>query len=94
MTHRILVLGAGFAGLWSAIGVARKTAELDASRHVDITVVNRTPYHSIRVRNYEPDLSDICVPLDDVLSPIGVRVALGEVTAVDAAAPVPSNPRR
>jgi NADH:quinone reductase (non-electrogenic) len=38
------------------------------------------------VRNYESDLSDVCVPLEDVLSPIGVRLAVGEVTAIDATA--------
>ncbi len=80
---RIIVLGAGFAGLWSAIGAARKRAELDAENSVEITVVNRTPYHNIRVRNYEPDLSDVCVPLDEVLGPIGVKSITGEVDAID-----------
>jgi NADH:ubiquinone reductase (H+-translocating) len=86
MTRRILVLGAGFAGLWSAVGAARTAAAAGASGDIEITVVNRTPYHNIRVRNYESDLSDVCVPLGTVLSPIGVRVALGDVTAVDTAA--------
>jgi NADH dehydrogenase len=86
MTRRILVLGAGFAGLWSAVGAARTAAVAGASRDTDITVVNRTPYHNIRVRNYEADLSDVCVPLETVLAPIGVRVALGDVTAIDTTA--------
>ena len=85
MTRRILVLGAGFAGLRSAVGAARKAAELGASRDVEITVAARTPYHNIRVPNYESDLSNIRVTLEDVLSPIDVHVALGDVTAIDAA---------
>ena len=70
---QIVVLGAGFAGLIAAIGAARKLAELKIGKpDVAVTVVNRDRWHSIRVRNYETDLSDTRVPLDDVLGPIGV----------------------
>jgi NADH:ubiquinone reductase (H+-translocating) len=84
--QRILVLGAGFAGLWSAIGAARALDErgIGADR-VEITVVNQTPFHSIRVRNYEADLSATLIPLADVLDPIGVRWVVADVTAIDAA---------
>jgi NADH:ubiquinone reductase (H+-translocating) len=80
---QILVLGAGFAGLWSAVGAVRKLHELGARDQVDVTVVNRTPYHNIRVRNYEAELSDVCIPLDDVLSPIGVDWIVGDVEEID-----------
>lgn len=81
---RILVIGGGFAGLWSAAGAARKLDELGvATDEVDITLVNRDPYHSIRVRNYEPDLSDVRVPLDEVLGPIGVQLIVGDVEHID-----------
>ena len=51
---RILVLGGGFAGLWSAVGAARKLDELGlGSEAVEVTLVNRDAFHSIRVRNYE-----------------------------------------
>jgi NADH:ubiquinone reductase (H+-translocating) len=39
--------------------------------------------HSIRVHNYETDLSDVRVPLDDVMAPIGVDVVIGEVIGID-----------
>ena len=55
---RIVVLGAGFAGLWAALAAARKRDELCAAgRDIEILVVDRNPYHNIRVRNYEVDLS-------------------------------------
>ena len=39
---RILVLGAGFAGLWSAVGAARVLDEFRIGRdEVEVTVVNR-----------------------------------------------------
>src|SRR5665213_2318910 len=82
----ILVLGGGFAGLWSAVGAARNVEELGARGDVKITLVNKTSYHNIRVRNYEADLSDVCVPLRDVLDPIGVEFVQGEVRDIDLAA--------
>jgi NADH dehydrogenase len=65
---RIVVLGAGFAGLIAAVGAVRKLAELNiATGEIAVTVVNRDAWHAIRVRNYESDLSDVRVPLDEVL---------------------------
>jgi NADH:ubiquinone reductase (H+-translocating) len=84
--QRILILGAGFAGLWSAIGAARALDERGIGPdQVEVTVVNATPWHSIRVRNYEADLSDTRVPLADTLDPIGVRLAVAEVADLDVA---------
>lgn len=83
---RILVLGAGFAGLWSAISAARELDELKIdAREVEVTVVNRDAWHNIRVRNYESDLRDVRVPLDQVLEPIGVKRIEGEVIGIDLA---------
>src|SRR5690242_2176367 len=82
---RILVLGAGFAGLWAAIGAARKLDEIGASADVEILVVDRNPYHNIRVRNYEVDLGEAAIPLAGLLDPIGVKHLVGEVSAIDAA---------
>ena len=82
---QILVLGAGFAGLWCAVGAQRKLRELGHQRDATVTVVNREPFHNIRVRNYEPDLSDVCIPLADVFEPIGVETVIGEVVEIDTA---------
>ncbi len=86
---RILVLGAGFAGLWAAIGAARKVDEIGrpagAAGEIEILLIDRNPYHNIRVRNYELDLSDVAIPLGEVLDPIGVKHLTGEVTTVDIA---------
>src|ERR1700744_2473923 len=78
---RILILGAGFAGLWAAIGAARKLDELGEA--AEILVVDRNPYHNIRVRNYEVDLSDVALPLAEFLDPIGIRHVIAEVCAID-----------
>ena len=84
--QQILVLGGGFAGLWSALGAARKLDELGRGPEaVEVTLVNRDAFHDIRVRNYEADLSSVRVPLDDVLGPVGVRRVEAEVTGIDSA---------
>jgi NADH dehydrogenase len=81
---QIVVLGGGFAGLWSAVGAARKLDELGhGPEAAEVTLVNRDGYHCIRVRNYEADLSAVRVPLDDVLGPVGVRRLEGEVAGID-----------
>jgi NADH:ubiquinone reductase (H+-translocating) len=83
---RVLVLGAGFAGLWAAIGAARTREEFGAhAAGVEILVVDRNAYHNIRVRNYEVDLSEAAIPLAELLDPIGVHHMVGEVQAIDPA---------
>ena len=44
------------------------------------------PFHDIRVRNYEPDLTACRIPLSDVLDPIGVVHITADVTAIDTTA--------
>ena len=84
--QRIVVLGAGFAGLWSAIGAARKLDELGVGPgRVEVTLVDRSAFHSIRVRNYEAELEDTRIPLDDVLRPIGVRRVEAKAANIDLA---------
>jgi NADH:ubiquinone reductase (H+-translocating) len=84
--QRIIVLGAGFAGLWAAVGAARALDERGISTdRVEVTVVNATPWHSIRVRNYEADLGGTRVPLADILDPVGVRLVVAEVAGVNVA---------
>jgi NADH:quinone reductase (non-electrogenic) len=83
---RILVLGAGFAGLWAAIGAARRREEAGArGSGIEILVVDRNPYHNIRVRNYEVDLADAAIPLATLLDPVGVAHRLAEVETIDPA---------
>jgi NADH dehydrogenase len=81
---RIVIVGAGFAGLWSALGAARKLDEQDIpDTSVEIMVINPAAYHSIRVRNYEEPLEQSLVPLSDVLEPAGVAWIEGTVTDID-----------
>ncbi len=81
---RVVVIGSGFAGLWAALGAARRLDELGVPvGAVDITVLSAKPFHDIRVRNYEADLSECRIPLADVLDPAGIAHVAAQVTTID-----------
>jgi NADH dehydrogenase len=83
----VLVVGSGFAGLWAALGAARRLDELAVpAGTVDITVLSPRPFHDIRVRNYEADLSACRIPLADLLDPVGIAHLATEVTAINPGA--------
>ena len=90
---RILVLGAGFAGLWAALGAARKREEIGADADdTEILVIDRNPYHNIRVRNYEVELADAVIPLAKLLDPVGVKHRVADVQAIDVVGKRSSSP--
>jgi NADH dehydrogenase len=83
----VVVIGSGFAGLWAALGAARRCDELGVpAGSVEITVVSAQPFHDIRVRNYEADLTPCRIPLADLLDPVGVAHVAAEVTGIDTGA--------
>jgi NADH dehydrogenase len=87
MSKRIVVVGGGFAGLWSAASAARARDLFGVPEdELEIALVAPDPFHIIRVRCYETDLTPVRVPLDEVLAPIGVRRIEGRVTHIDSAA--------
>ncbi len=82
---RIVVIGAGFAGLWSALAAARKFDELgQRADQAEVVIINPQPWHSVRVRNYEHPLEPTLVPLDSVLGPTGVRLVQAKATSIDS----------
>lgn len=84
---RVLVIGSGFAGLWAALGAARRLDQLAVpAGTVEITVLSDKPFHDIRVRNYEADLRACRIPLADLLDPAGVVHVTANVTGIDAPA--------
>jgi NADH:ubiquinone reductase (H+-translocating) len=81
---RVLVIGSGFAGLWAALGAARRLDQLAVpSGVVDVVMLSTNAFHDIRVRNYETDLSPTRIPLADVLGPAGVTHVATEVIGID-----------
>ncbi|MGE6376104.1 NAD(P)/FAD-dependent oxidoreductase [Peribacillus muralis] len=82
---RIVIIGGGFAGVWSAISAARQLHELQMENNeVEVVLVNRDPYFGIRPRFYEQNPQNLRIPLSQVLDPVGVRFIEGEVGKIDA----------
>ncbi|MEV0822863.1 NAD(P)/FAD-dependent oxidoreductase [Nonomuraea rubra] len=83
----VLVIGGGFAGVWSAAGAIRAVkAAGDAGEEVRVTLVSGGDDLVIRPRLYEDDPETMRVPLDRVLGPIGVRRLSATVTGIDTEA--------
>jgi NADH dehydrogenase FAD-containing subunit len=81
MKHRILVLGAGYAGAWAAGNLARRLHPDD----VEVTVVNAATLFVERLRLHQlaagHDLPEH--QLADVFAGTGIRLRIARVTAVD-----------
>jgi NADH:ubiquinone reductase (H+-translocating) len=87
MSNRIVVIGGGFAGLWSAASAARARALFAIPEdELEIALIAPDAFHTIRVRCYEADLEHVRVPLDEVLTPINVRRIEGRAIGIDPAA--------
>jgi NADH dehydrogenase len=80
--HRITVLGAGYAGAWTAGNLAHRLHEDD----VEITVVNAAPHFVERLRLHELAAGHPMPEhgLAEVFAGTGARVRVARVTAVDA----------
>ncbi|WP_033219892.1 NAD(P)/FAD-dependent oxidoreductase [Streptomyces virginiae] len=81
MKHRIVVLGAGYAGAYVAGTLARRLSPADT----EITVVNAEPEFVQRLRLHQLAAGqEIEAPkLADVFAGTGIRLRLARVTAVD-----------
>lgn len=79
----IVVVGGGFAGVWSAVAAARQRR--DAAGELDITLVTGGDDLVIRPRLYQARPEAMRVPLDRVLGPVGVRRVTATVTGLDPA---------
>ncbi|GGP00421.1 FAD-dependent oxidoreductase [Nonomuraea glycinis] len=83
----ILVIGGGFAGVWSAAGAVRAArAAGSAGEELRVTLVSGGDDLVIRPRLYEDDPETMRVPLDRVLGPIGVRRLTATATDIDTEA--------
>ena len=78
---KLVVVGGGFAGVWAAL--AASAGGRVGARPLDIALVSRDPWLTIRPRLYEDDLTDTRVHLDDVLEPAGVDRVEGDVGHLD-----------
>jgi NADH:ubiquinone reductase (H+-translocating) len=83
MSQRILIIGAGFAGMWSALSAARL---IDAAKRndVEVTLIAPEPHLHVRPRLYEEGPENMKAPLQDIFDVVGVKFVQGTVERIDA----------
>ena len=81
---RLVIVGAGFAGMYAALSAARlRDAGRVSSSDFEIVLVAPEPTLVVRPRLYEPNPEKVSAPLGDVLAAIDVGYVRGIVDTID-----------
>ncbi|QHB27456.1 pyridine nucleotide-disulfide oxidoreductase [Pseudomonas monteilii] len=83
MKTNILIIGAGFAGVWSALSAARL---LDQAQRDDLSISVLAPQAELRIRPrfYEANAHTLKAPVGELFEVVGVRFITGNAEAIDA----------
>lgn len=82
-TQRIVIVGAGFAGMWSALAAAR-VLDMQKCSDIEIVLVAPQPELHVRPRLYEEAPNTMRVKLTELLDAVGVKFMQGSVEKIDA----------
>lgn len=81
---RIVIIGAGFAGMYAALSAARlRDIQGVSPEKLEIALVAPEPTLVVRPRLYEPKPETLTAPLQDVLKAIDVVYVQGHAEAID-----------
>ena len=82
MKQHILIIGAGFGGMWSALSASRL---LDQHGRNDVTVSVLAPQAELRIRPrfYETAVQQLKAPLAELFDAVGVNFIQGAVDQID-----------
>lgn len=81
---RIVIIGAGFAGMYAALSAARlRDIQGVSPEKLEIALVAPEPTLVVRPRLYEPKPETLTAPLQDVLKAIDVAYVQGHAEAID-----------
>jgi NADH:quinone reductase (non-electrogenic) len=84
---RLVIIGAGFAGMYAALSAARlRDIHGVSPEELEIALVSPEPTLVVRPRLYEPKPETLTAPLLDVLNAIDVVYVQGSAETVDAKA--------
>lgn len=82
---RLVIIGAGFAGMYAALSSARlRDIQGVSPNDLEIVLIAPEPTLVVRPRLYEPKPETLTAPLQDVLEAIGVTYVQGRAETVDA----------
>lgn len=82
MPKRILVIGSGFAGMWSALGAARLLDQVGRT-DVEVALIAPKPELHVRPRLYEEYPEGMKAPLQEIFNVSGVTFIQGLVENID-----------
>ncbi|KAA0968742.1 NAD(P)/FAD-dependent oxidoreductase [Pseudomonas sp. ANT_H12B] len=82
MKQHILVIGAGFGGMWTALSATRL---FDIHGHNDVEVTVLAPQAELRVRPrfYEPNAHQLTAPIGELFDSVGVKFIKGTAQTID-----------
>jgi NADH dehydrogenase len=82
MKQHILVIGAGFGGMWTALSATRL---FDIHGHNDVEVTVLAPQAELRVRPrfYEPNAHQLAAPIGELFDAVGVKFIKGAAETID-----------
>lgn len=82
MKSNILIIGAGFAGVWSALSAARL---LDQAQRADLSISVLAPQPELRIRPrfYEADVHGMKAPLGELFEAVGIHFFPGNADSID-----------
>lgn len=81
---RLVIIGAGFAGMYAALSAARlRDASRTSVRDLEIALVAPEPTLVVRPRLYEPNPESVSAPLGELLTAIDVDYVQGAVESID-----------
>jgi len=83
---RLVIIGAGFAGMYAALSAARlRDIQGVSPKDLEIALVSPEPTLVVRPRLYEPKPETLTAPLLDVLNAIDVAYVRGRAETIDTA---------
>ncbi len=82
MKQHILVIGAGFGGMWTALSATR-LFDIHAHDAVQVTVLAPQAELRVRPRFYEPNAHQLAAPIGELFEAVGVKFIKGAAETID-----------
>ncbi|OJJ52354.1 hypothetical protein ASPSYDRAFT_83111 [Aspergillus sydowii CBS 593.65] len=82
MSGKIVIIGAGFAGVWSAFSARRLLNLVDKGDDFEILVIAPEPVLVMRPRLYEANTSSLTFPLSSLFADASISFLPGTVNAI------------
>lgn len=82
MKQHILVIGAGFGGMWTALSATR-LFDLHDHDGLELTVLAPQAELRVRPRFYEPNAHQLAAPIGELFDAVGVKFIKGSAETID-----------